>query len=66
MEKVTTTIRIPKNLDEKIMEKVNELGISKNASVILILNEYFKQEKALKEMSQVSLLLEKLKSIDSE
>lgn len=57
---VTSSVRLPKILDEKVIKIVDELGISKNAAFILILNDYFKQQDALSGMSDLLAKFDKV------
>lgn len=52
-KKTTVTLRVPKILDDKVLKIVDTLGISKNASYVLILNEYFKQQDAIDGMGEL-------------
>lgn len=57
---VTSSVRLPKILDEKVIQIVDELGISKNAAFILIMNDYFKQQDALSGMTDLLVKFDKV------
>lgn len=57
---VTSSVRLPKVLDEKVIKIVDELGISKNAAFILIMNDYFKQQDALSGMTDLLSKFDKI------
>lgn len=36
-----TTLRIPKELDEKLTNKAKELGVSKNAYILMLITNFY-------------------------
>jgi len=57
---VTSSVRLPEVLDNKVISICDELGISKNAAFILIMNDYFKQQDALSGMTDLLAKFDKV------
>lgn len=45
-DKINFTLRINKSVDLKIAEASSEMGVSKNAFILMILSEKFSKERA--------------------
>ena len=45
--------RLPVNINDKIVEMADNLGISKNACMILILNDYFRQQAVISDLGRI-------------
>lgn len=44
-DKISFTLRINKSVDQKIAEASSEMGVSKNAFILMILSEQLKKER---------------------
>jgi len=60
---VTSTIRFPERIESWIQGRIKETGVSKNAIVVLAMEEYIDQKQALKDLGISQQLIERLQEI---
>jgi len=65
-EKIVTTVRLPKFIDDWIVGRVDCLGVSKNAIVIMALEEYINQRTAINELNNVNNMMQQIGELQNQ
>jgi hypothetical protein len=61
---VRVIIQVSESLNEQLVEESERLGLAKTAIVTVALEQYFSQKKAMRAMSDIGQVIQKLEDLE--